>query len=77
MVHTRNQYYRSFSPNYVEGAHVEDFGPAVDTDKAFEPISASDTTKRLRVSHVDTFDTMKGDRGIVVRGNCFENTQCI
>ena len=67
MVHTRSRYYRSPSPNYVEGVHVEDFGPVVDTDEAFEPISALDTTRRLRVSYVGTFDTIEGDHSGGVR----------
>ena len=47
----------------MEGAHIENFGLVVDTDEAFEPISTSDTTRRLRVSHVGTFDTIEDDHG--------------
>ena len=37
------------------------FEPVVDTNEAFEPISALDTTSRLRVLSVDTFDDMDND----------------
>ena len=61
MVQTRSRYYRSPSPDYLEGAHTEDFGPVVDTDEAFEPILALDTTSRLRVLSVGTFHEMDDD----------------
>ena len=67
MVQTRSRYYRSPSPDYLEGAHTVDFEPAVDTDEAFEPISALDTTSRLRVLSVGTFDEMDDDPRHVVR----------
>lgn len=66
MVQTRSRYYRSPSPDYLEGEHTEDFGPLVDTDEAFQPDSTLDTTRRLRVLSVGTFDDMEDDhRGIV------------
>ena len=59
MVHTRSRYYRSSSPDYPEGEHTTDFGPGSDTNEAFEPISALDTDRRLRVWSVGTFDDME------------------
>ena len=67
MVQTRSRYYRSPSPDYLEGAHTEDFEPAVDTNEASEPNSALDTTSRLRVWSVGTFDEMDDDPRQVVR----------
>ncbi len=39
----------------------------VDTDEAFQPVSALDTTRRLRVCSVDTFDEMEDDPHNMVR----------
>ena len=61
MVHTWSRYHRSLSLDYLKGTHTEKFGPTVDTNEAFEPISALDTTSRLRVLSVDTFDDMDND----------------
>ena len=67
MVLTRSQYYRSPSPNYLEGPHTENFGPAVDTNEAFEPILTLDTTSRLQVLSVGTFDDIDDDPRQMVR----------
>lgn len=47
--------------------HTEDFGPVVDTNKAFEYVSTLDTTSRLWVLSVDTFHDMKDDHCSMVR----------
>lgn len=67
MVQTRSRYYRSPSPDYLDSDHIEDFEPVVDTDEAFQPVSALDTTRRLRVCSVDTFDEMEDDPHSMVR----------
>ena len=67
MVHTRSRYYRSPSPDYLEGADTTDFEPVVDTDEAIQPVSAWDTTRRLRVWSVGTFDDMEDDHRSMVR----------
>ena len=67
MVSTRSRYYRSPSPDYQESAPLSDSGPGSDTDEAFEPISALDTDRRLRVWSVGTFDDMEDDHRHVVR----------
>ena len=66
MVRTRSDY-RSPSPDSAEGAPSSDFGPGSETDEAFEPISALDTDRRLRVWSVGTFDDMEDDHRHVVR----------
>ena len=67
MVSTRSRYYRSPSPDYQESAPHSDSGPGSDTDEAFEPVSALDTDRRLRVWSVGTFDDMEDDHRHVVR----------
>ena len=67
MVHTRSRYYRSPSPDYPEGEHTADFGPGSDTNEAFEPVSALDTDRRLRICSVGTFDDMEDDHRHTVR----------
>ena len=71
MVHTRSQYYRSPSPDYLEGTHTENFGLAVDTNEVFEPISVLDTTSRLRVFSVGSFDNMDDDPHRIVKDQFF------
>ena len=61
MVSTKNRYYRSSSPDSPESAPPSYFGPGSDTDEAFEPVSALDTDRRLRVWSVGTFDDMEDD----------------
>ena len=67
MVNTRSRYYRSPSPDHAESVSTTDFEPGSDTDEAFEPVSASDTDRRLRVWGVGTFDDMEDDLRHVVR----------
>ena len=66
-MHTRSPYYRSPSPDYFEGTYTENFGPRIDTKEAFEPLSALDTTSRLRVLSVGTFDDMGDDPRLIVK----------
>jgi hypothetical protein len=50
----------------LEDVHTTNLEPEVDTNEAFEPISALDTTSRLRIWSVGTFDEMEDDhRGSV------------
>lgn len=72
MAQTRSQYYRSSSPDYLEGDHTEDFEPMMDTNEAFEPVSALDTTRKLRVWSVGTFDEMEYDHYNMVRDRFLE-----
>jgi len=67
MVHTRSRYYRSPSLDYLKNTHTDDFEPVVDTNKAFEPILALDTTSRLRVWSVGTFHEIEDDHCSSVR----------
>ena len=61
MVSTRSRYYRSPSPDYSESVSTTNLGPGLDTNEAFEPISALDTNRRLWVWGVGTFDDMEDD----------------
>jgi len=67
MVHTKSRYYRSSSLDYLENTHTDDFELAVDTNEAFEPISALDTTSRIWVWNVGTFHEMEDDHRSLVR----------
>lgn len=55
MVHIWNRYYRSFSLDYLKGDNIVDFEPLVDT------------TMRLWVWSVSTFNNMEDDPCNVVR----------
>ena len=61
MVQTRSRYYRSPWPDYLEDVHTTKLEPEVDTNEAFEPISALDTIIRLRIWSVGTFHEMEDD----------------
>ena len=61
MVQPRSRYYRSPSPDYLEDVHTTNLEPEVDTNEVFQPISALDTTSRLRIWSVGTFDDMEDD----------------
>lgn len=60
----------------MEGDHIKliDFEPVVDTNKAFQLVSELDTTKRLGVWDVSTFDNMKDDHHNVVH-DCFSTRE--
>jgi len=53
----------------LEGTYTKDFQELVDTDETFLPILALETTKRLQVWIVGTFDNMEDDDHITV-GDC-------
>ena len=67
MVYMRSRYYRSPSPDYLEGTHTKNFWPAVDTNEAFEHILALDTTSRLHILSVGTFDDMADNPCLMVK----------
>ena len=54
-------------PRLLGGIHNKNFGPAVDINEAFEPISALDTTSSLQILSVGTFDNMDDDPCQMVR----------
>ena len=68
MVHTWSGYYHPLSLDYLEGTHTENFRPTEDTIETFEPISDLDTTSRLRVLSVGTFDNIDDDPCQIVTG---------
>lgn len=61
MVSTKSWYYCSSSPNHPESVSTLDFGPRLDTDKAFELVLALDTDPRLQVWRVGTVDDIDDD----------------
>lgn len=64
---TKSRYYRSPSPNYSDSVHTTDFGLGLDTDKASKPISTLNTSRRLRIWCVGTFDKKEDDPRSMVR----------
>lgn len=55
MVHTKNQYYYFFSPNYLDGDYTNDFELVVDINEAFKPILALNTSRRFYILEVNMF----------------------
>lgn len=77
MVQIRSRHYRSLSLGYLEDTHTDDFELVVDTNEAFEPLSALDTTSTLWVWSVATVDNMEGDHHDLVRDQCSKQARGI
>jgi len=54
-----NQHYQFPSPNYLEGAYVEDIQPLIHIDKAFQHVLMLIVIKKLQVMSMGMFDDFK------------------